>query len=177
MIEPHVYLAFAPRGPGVMCALLYVEVKDSVYGWYVGAHGAEFVSQFFILEDYYSQAKTRLYLSVEDDVYGPWIQREAALDIPIGRPAPLPEELTHELERAQDAFIHEWLFYAEEVAVAVHASAYAAHDLPVQAVNIRADRLNKLDAGDVVWTYASPGCNLNMVRALSKRWPLDYVLD
>jgi hypothetical protein len=177
MIEPHVYLAFAPRGPGVMCALLYVEVKDSVYGWYVGAHGAEIVSQFFILEDYYSRAKTRLYLSVEDDVYGPWIQREAALDIPIGRPAPLPEELTHELERAQDAFIHEWLFYAEEVAVAVHASAYAAHDLPVQAVNIRADRLNKLDAGDVVWTYASPGCNLNMVRALSKRWPLDYVLD
>jgi hypothetical protein len=160
-----------------MCALLYIEITRSVFGWYVGAHDAEFISQFFILEDYYSQSKTRLYLSGEDDVYGPWIQREAALDIPIGRPAPLPEELMHELERAQDAFIREWLFYAEEPAVLANADAYAAHDLPLQSVNIRADRLNKLDAGDVVWTYASQGCDLNMVRMLSKRWPLDYALD
>lgn len=177
MIEPLVYIAYAPRGPGVMCAMLYIEVKRSVHGWYVGSRGGEYPGQFFVLEDYYSTANTCLYLSVEDDVYGPWIRREVALDVPIGGPAPMPEELTHELEHAQDAFIREWLFYADEPRSARQARAYAAHDLPVQPVNIRADRLNKLDAGDVVWTYAAPGCNRNVVRTLSKRWSLDYVLD
>jgi hypothetical protein len=54
---------------------------------------------------------------------------------------------------------------------------YGSRELSVQPVNIRADRINKLDTGAAVWTYASPGCNLNMVRALSKRWSLDYALD
>jgi hypothetical protein len=177
MIEPHVYLAYAPRGPGVMCALLYFEVKRSVYGWYVGSSQGEFPAQFFVLEDYYSAQKTRLYLSVESDVYSDWIQREVAVDVPIGSPAPVPEELTHELERMQDAFIHEWLFYADDPKSAAQANMYASRELSVQPVNIRANRINKLDAGAAVWTYASPGCNLNMVRTLSKRWSLDYALD
>ena len=28
MTDPHVYIAFAPRGPGVMWAMLYIEVTD-----------------------------------------------------------------------------------------------------------------------------------------------------
>ena len=177
MIEPHVYLAYAPRGPGVMCAMLYFEVKRSVYGWYAGSRQGEFPGQFFVLEDYYSAQKVRLYLSLEDDVYSDWVHREVAVDVPIGSPAPVPEELTHELERAQGTFIQEWLFYADDPDAAEQARMYASRELSVEAVNIRADRLNKLDTGAAVWTYASPGCNLNMVRTLSKRWSLDYTLD
>lgn len=177
MTEPHVYIAFAPRGPGIMCAMLYIEVNRSIYGWYVGARGGEYPAQFFVLEDYYSNQEISLYLSVEDDVYGPWIRREVALDLPIDTPGPVPEDLTHALEHAQDAFIHEWLFYADDSGAAGQARAYAARELSVQPVNIRPDRLNKLSTDAVVWTYASPGCNLNAVRVLSRRWPLDYVLD
>jgi hypothetical protein len=177
MIEHEVYIAYAPRGPGVMCALMYVEIKRSVYGWYVGARGAEFPSQFFILEDYYSDSKIRLYLSTENDIYGLWVQRQAALDAPVGRPAPIAEDLTHELVREQDAFVREWLFFAGEPSAKRDESAYASHDLAVQPCNIRADRLNKLNAIDLIWWYASTNCNLNMVRTLSRRWSLDYVLN
>lgn len=177
MIEPDVYVAYAPRGPGVMCALLSTEVKRSVYGWYVGSCAGEYPSRFFVFEDYYSAKKPCLYLSVEDDVYGAWIRREAAIDFPIGTPAPMPEELTHELERAQDVFIHEWLFFADEPGTDAQARAYAARELSVQPVNIRADRLNKLNTDAAVWTYASPSCDLNLIRTLSKRWPLDHALD
>ena len=176
MIEPHVYLAYAPRGPGIMCALMYFESGRNVYGWYVGAIGATFPAQFFVLDDYYSAHKICLYLSVEDDVYGPWIRREAAIDVPIGAPAPVPEELTHDLERLQDAFIHEWLFYPDDAHAAQQANAYAKRELAVQPVNIRPERLNKLDTDASVWTYASKGCNVDVVRTLSKRWPLDYRL-
>ena len=177
MTEPHVYVAFAPRGPGIMCALLCIEMRRSIYGWYVGSHGGEYPAQFFVLEDYYSDQEINLYLSVEDDVYGPWIRRGVALDLPLDAPGPIPEDLTHELEHAQDAFIHEWLFYANEPRTAGQERAYAARELSVQPVNIRADRLNKLNTDAVVWTYASPGCNRNAIRALSRRWPLDHVLD
>jgi hypothetical protein len=177
MIEPQVYLAYAPRGPGIMCALMYFEKGHSVYGWYVGANAATFPARFFVLEDYFTAHRICLYLSLEDDVYGDWMRREVAIDVPIGSPAPLPEDLTHELERMQDAFIHEWLFYADDPHAAAQARAYASRELAVQPVNIRADRLNKLRTDQLVWSYVSAGCNLDIVSALSKRWTLDYRLD
>jgi hypothetical protein len=160
-----------------MCAMLYIEVGRSIYGWCVGASGYDYPARFFVLEDYYVAKKTCLYLSVEDDVYGPWIRREVAIDVTIDAPVPMPERITHELERAQDAFMREWLFYADDPCSEEQARAYAARDLAVQPMNIRADRLNKLSADDVVWTYASPGCDRNVIRTLSQRWTLDYVLD
>ena len=40
MIESKTYLAFAPRGPGLMCALLYFFDDHNVYGWYTGSRAS-----------------------------------------------------------------------------------------------------------------------------------------
>jgi hypothetical protein len=44
-------------------------------------------------------------------------------------------------------------------------------------VNIQRRKLARFDTHDVVWTYASPKADSNVIDYLRQRWPLDYRLD
>ena len=177
MIEPKTYIAYAPRGPGVMCALFYVLDGDDVFGWYTGASGAEFASSYFMLDGYYARREITFFRSREDDVYGVWLQYIKGKEVPIDPPVPVPESLRHELERIQDVFVREWLFHADSPGTQVDASIYRARDLPVQPVNVRARKLNKLHTGHPVWTHASPDCDKSIVGYLGRHWALEYRPD
>jgi hypothetical protein len=167
-MEPHAYLAYAPRGAGVASALFYVAHKENVYGWYIGACGYAYPAAFFALERFYSTHATTFCRSVEDEMYGPWVEDFAPVTTDIR--CPVPEALCHELDRLQAAFVHEWLFFPED---AENAAAYQSLGLPVQAVNIRADQFNRFVREQPVWTYASPGTDLNVLSYLKRSWPLD----
>jgi hypothetical protein len=177
MIEPQVHVAYAPRGAGVLCAAFWFVQGDHVYGWFTGARAHEHPASFFMLEHYYSTRETVCYRSAQDDVYGDWVVASTSGESPIDRPSPVPEALGHELERMQDAFVREWLFFEGDPEHRSEAAALRARELPVLAVNFRPRRLNKLATGGPVWRYSSPGADLRIVGFLSKRWPLDYVPD
>ena len=174
MIEPQTYLAYAPRGPGLMCAVFYFTDERNVYGWYTGSRAGDFPARFFMLEGYFTPHETPYYASAADDVYSGWVRRTEGGEAPLDPPAPVPEPLLHELERLQDAFAHEWLVYAGDARADEQARAYAERELAFGAVALRAEKLAKLRTSEAVWTYASPACDLNIVEHLRRHWSLDY---
>lgn len=177
MIEPYVHIAYAPRGAGLMCALFWIAQEDHVYGWFTGAKAHEFPARYFMLEHYYSTRETICYESQQDDVYGDWVIARTDGESKIDRPVPVPEALCHELDHMQDAFVHEWLFFAGDAASAQEAAELRDKELAVAAVNIHPRKLSKLAAGEPVWTYTSPEADLHIIEYLAKRWPLDYAPD
>ncbi len=49
------FLAYAPRGGGLLCAVVYRARGDDVYGWWVGRDAnLEYPPAFFMLENYYT---------------------------------------------------------------------------------------------------------------------------
>ena len=162
MIESHAYLAYAPRGGRLLCALFWFVQEDDVYGWFTGPRAQEHPARFFMLEDYYSSRETHCFLSARSDLYGDWMQASDRGESRIDRPVPVPAELCPELDRLQDEFAREWLFY---------------EGWQGNAVNIRADKLDRLTAGRQAWSYYTPGADLRMVAYLSARWGLDYALE
>jgi hypothetical protein len=174
MIEPHVHIAYEPRGAGVLCAAFWFAQGEHVYGWFTGARGNEHPASFFVLEDYYSPRDTVFYRSAQNDVNGDWFSAPARSESPIGRPGPVPPALGHELERIQDAFAREWLFYRNDPGHEGEAAALRARELPIRALNLRSGKLTKLVTGHPVWTYSTPGADLNIVTFLGRRWALDY---
>ena len=162
------YLAYAPSGVGVASALFYVTWEEDVYGWYVGACGYLYPAAFFALERFYSPHATIFCRSLEDDLYGPWVQDFTPVTTDIR--CPVPEPLCHELDRLQAAFVQEWLFFSED---AKNAAAYERLGLPVQSVNIRSDQLNRFVRWQPVWIHASPNVDLNLISYLKRCWPLD----
>ena len=177
MIEPHVHIAYAPRGAGVLCAVSRFTAEDDVYGWFTGAKAYEHSAGYFMLEYYYSTRETVCYRSVEDDLYGDWLAATTVGESKIDRPVPVSADLCHELGRLQDAFVGEWLFFDGAPESEGQAAALRARDLRVLPVNIRPSKLDKLAAHGPVWTYSSPGADAHVVRFLANRWPLDYAPD
>lgn len=175
MIEPHVHIAFAPRGAGVMCAAFWFVRGDHVYGWFTGARAYEQLASFFMLENYYVTRDTVFYLSTHSDVYGTWVTASKQGESPIDAANPVPADLSRELERMQDAFVREWLFYRDDPAHAAEAEALRSRELPVLGVNLRPKKLNKLLTGQPVWTFFSPGADQNIISFMARRWTLDYV--
>jgi len=174
MIEPHVHIAYAPHGAGVLCATFWFVQGDAVYGWFTGARGRNYPASFFVLQDYYSTRDTVLYRSAQSDVRGAWFIVATDGESPIDGPGPVPAELNPELERMQDAFVHEWLFYRDDAGHDEEAAALRARELPVFAVNPRPKKLSRLTMAVPVWTFSTPGADLNIVTFLGRRWTLDY---
>ncbi len=177
MTEPHVHLAYAPRGAGVLCAMFWIVEENDVYGWFTGAKGYEHPARFFMLEDYYATRDTRCFISEEDDLYGQWLQATKTGLSRIDRPVPVPEELCPELDRMQDAFVKEWLWFENDPRQAEEASTLRQNKLPVLTLNIRASRLNKLLRDGPVWDFWTPGADRHIPLYLSQRWLLDYAFD
>ena len=177
MIEPHAYVAYAPGGSGILCALFWFVHTDDVYGWFIGASAHEYPARFFMLEDYYSKRETQCYISAGDDLHGKWMHETGRGESTMDRPVPVPPDLCPELDRLQDAFVREWLFNQGDERFAREAPLLEKRGLPVLAINIRASKIDKLSSGGPVWTYCTPGADVRMVAYLSARWGLDYALE
>jgi len=158
-----------------MCAVFWFEQDGNVYGWFTGARAHELPAAFFMLENYRSREGTTTYRSVGSDIYGDWLAITAKGETKLDPPVPVPDSVIHDLERLQDVFVREWLFYEDDPAHAREADELHARELPVLAVNVRPGRMNKLTTDAPIWTYTSAGAETNILAYLSARWPLDYV--
>lgn len=158
-----------------MCALFYLfHSGDNVYGWFTGAQDNDFPARFFMLENFYTQLQTQLYVSLHDDVYSGWTRESPKPAIELEKGGPLLLNYSHELEKIQDHFVHQWLFFESELERESETDAYRNMELAVKSVNVKTRKLNKFDTGDVVWTYAGPGFDLGVIKYLREHWQLDY---
>ena len=178
MIEAHAHLAYAPRGAGLLYAVLWFGDGLSIYGWYVGSRGGVPEASYFVLPDYYAVKPEPdvLYRSVEADLHGPWVEVTDRGENELPHPPPVPQALCHELARLQDEFIRHWLFFDDDPDSESQARALNARELSVRHVNIKPSRLGKLRTAPAVWRYDAPGADLNVLVHLSQRWPLDEQL-
>jgi len=173
MIEPHVHVACAPHGAGLLCATFWIVDRPNVFGWFTGARGAERPACFFALDGYHGKGETVFYRSAQSDAHGGWLVLTASGEIAVAT-APVPEAWRIELERLQDAFVREWLFFRDDPGHAEDAAALRARNLPLREVNLRPRKLARLTPGIDAWIYSSAGADLNVISFLGARWPLDY---
>ena len=174
MTQALVHLGYAPRGPGLMCALFCFAQESNVYGWYTGARANEFLASFFMLEHFYSTHATAFYRTHVTDVYADWFLEFPPVEQKLEPPVPVPEPICHELERLQFVFTQEWLYYRDDPKAGQQIAAYHDMGLPVHNVNIKTQHLNKLDKNEPVWTHSSPGFDLNVLEYLGGTWQIDY---
>lgn len=172
--QPEVYIAYAPRGPGLECAVTYFVQDEDVYGWWIGFKDYAYTSAFFKLEGFFSDRDTVFLATEGSDVYGGWryeySRRQPALDEPV----PIDDDVCHKLDQLQDAFVNEWLWLKDDPDSAEESAAYARDELAVGEVNLKHRRLGKLKKDAPVWTYESHGLNLDILEYLFRYWPLDY---
>jgi len=163
MQTPNVFLAYAPRGAGLRCALAYLRAGRDVYGWFAGPReDARIASQFFLIEDFYTNRPTR-YTAVDmAALHSPWA---------------LEEGRRHELAQLQEAFAREWLFFRDDARAAAELARYAEAELATGELNLRFARIGKLSTAQPNWTYYSVGFERAVLRHLAKRWPLEYRYD
>ena len=173
MTEPKTFIAYAPFGVGVMCALFYFVRGNDVYGWWIGARDSEFLSAYFKLEDFFTTGPTRFYATDGMDLYGGWryeySKRETALDKPIA----IPNDAVHELNRLQGMIAAEWLVFEDDRNIEAERDAYGRMGLILGHAAIRSGRLGMLDVRQPVWIHRAHGCDMNIVEYLGNHWPLD----
>lgn len=162
MRTPNVFLAYAPRGAGLRCAVAYLTSERDVYGWFTGPrYDMSTASAFFLLENFYANAPARHEAVDPSDLHSDWS---------------LDEARRHELARMQEAFAREWLFYRDDARAAAELEAYAEAELAAGEVNVRFQRLAKFSTLQPNWTYYSPRFERSVLRHLTRRWPLEYSL-
>ena len=158
--NPGVFIAYAPRGIGLRCALVYLSDGRDAYGWFTGPlDDLSPGSLYFLLEDFYSQAGTRYVAARGLDLHTGWI---------------LDERRCHELAALQEAFVAEWLFYPDDPGARKELAAYQDAELAIGEVNIRFERLGKLSKLQPNWTFYSPEFERPVLQYLVKRWPLEF---
>jgi hypothetical protein len=134
-----------------------------VYGWFTGPSGGmQPVGAYFVLENFYALSEVRYLAAETAALHTRWIDDEPRL---------------HELASLQSAFSNEWLFYRDDPRAPAELRAYAQAELGVGEVNVRYERLTRFSRLQPDWTFYSPNFERPVLRALSKRWPLDYRLD
>ena len=158
--NPNLFIAYAPRGVGLRCALAYLSDRRDAYGWFTGpVDGISPASLYFVLEDFYSQAGTRYVAARGLDLHTGWI---------------LDERRCHELAAMQEAFAAEWLFSRDDPGARSEMAAYQHAELAIGEVNIRFERLGKLSKLQPNWTFYSPEFERPVLQYLVKRWPLEF---
>ena len=155
---PEIFIAYAPRGAGLRCAIVYLEGGNDLYGWFTGPReDASVGASYFLLADFHASAPVRY--EEASELHSHWS---------------LDEPRRHELARVQDAFVREWLFYRDSPDAAAQLAAYAQAELAVGEVGLRYDRLAKLSKLQPDWTYYSRRFEHSVLRHLAGRWPLEY---
>lgn len=171
---PRHFIAYAPYGVGVMCALVYFERGADVYGWWIGSRDAEWHSVYFKLDNFYTTKPTRFLATEGMDLYGGWKHLYSARHPVLDKPEPVDDDAAHELDRLQDLFAGEWLFFEDDTGAVADRRAYDEYNLPLAHVNLRAQILNKLDKHEAVWSYRSHDFDSAVLEYLQQHWPLDY---
>ena len=172
--QPESFLAFAPYGPGLLCAMVYFVSDKDVYGWWTGFKDYRYPSAFFKLENFFDVSETACFATEGSDIYGGWRYDYARSEPKLDRPVPVEDEYAHKLDQLEDAFAAEWLFFRDDKDAHAELDAYTKGELPVQEVNVQHRRLNKLDKTEAVWTFRSHAFNARILEYLTARWPLDY---
>lgn len=163
MQTPNVFLAYAPRGAGLRCAVAYLSSRHDVYGWFTGPRqDTSVASCYFLLQDFYANKETGYEAVAQEDLHSAWS---------------LDEPRRHQLAQLQETIAHEWLFYRGEPRAAAELQAYNEAELGVGEVNVRFERLSKFSTLQPNWTYYSAGFERSVLRHLASRWPLEYRLD
>lgn len=160
MRTPQIFLAYAPRGPALRCAVAYLGSERDVYGWFSGPrHDASVAACFFLMEDFYTRSAARYDVVNQEDLHIAWT---------------LDEARRHELADLQSAFAHEWLFYRDDPGAMSELAAYADAQLAAGDINVRFERLGKFSTVQPNWTFYSPRFERTVLRHLARRWPLEY---
>ncbi len=172
------FIAYAPRGGGLLCAVTYLVHGDNVLGWWVGRDAnAEYPPAFFMLENYYTRHEQAFLTTSGGDLQRGWTHDYDHAD----RTAVVPVEdaVARELERLQYDFAHAWLAYPEDADAAEQTGLYAKAELAMGslaagAVAVRFHGLGKFEKSQPVWRYFSHGLDYHLVERLMRRWPLEY---
>jgi hypothetical protein len=167
-------VAYAPRGFGLLCALVYAMRDNDAYGWWIGPVDGVYQPAYFQLSNYFSAGERAFYATHGGDLYGGWTRDYDAQSPKLDEPAPVDDELAHRLERMQFLFAQEWLSFAGDNAAREEQERYSEAELAQQDVNVKFHRLNRLDKDQPVWTYRSPGFDVNILERLARDWPLEY---
>ena len=176
MTEHEVFLAYAPRGAGLLCAVCYFK-EDSgldLCGWWIGFKDHGYIPAYFTLQNFYTLEDTAFLATEGSDLYGGWRYDYSRSRPLLDASLRVDDALAHRLEQLQELFFHEWLFDRSDPGASEELAWYAAEELAVQDLNIQHQRLNKLDRHDAVWIYRSRGLDGQVIDYLSARWPLDY---
>lgn len=173
MTMPQVHLAYAPRGVGLVHAVVYVDTGVDVCGWWIGATGSELSTAYFRMEGFHSFGGTTLYVTEGSDLYGGWrFNLTSGHSQPVD-PIAVDPDLAHKLEQVQDAFAAEWLVFEADRGAKGEAAAYRQAELAHGEVNIRFAKLNKFDKSSPLWRYYSRDFLAEVGDFLARRWPLD----
>jgi hypothetical protein len=160
MQTSNIFLAYAPRGAGLRCAVAYLSSERDIYGWFTGPrHDTSVASCYFVIENLFTKGPARYEAVEPGELHSGWS---------------LDEARRHELASMQEIFAREWLFYRDSPHAAAELEAYREAELAAGEVNLRFERLAKLDKGQPNWTYYSPGFERSVLRHLAARWPLEY---
>ena len=163
MRNPEVFVAYAPRGAGLRCAIAYLEGGPDIYGWFSGPrHDLSIAGCYFLLGDFHASAPLRYEVVDQTGLHSAWS---------------LDEPRRHELARLQDAFAREWLLHPDAPDAATELAAYREAELAIGAIGLRYARLAKLSKLQPNWTYYTPRFERSVLRHLAGRWSLEYRPD
>jgi hypothetical protein len=174
MMQPECFIAYAPRGGGLLCAVTYFAYGDDVAGWFVGLKDYAYPSAYFRIENFFSPGNKRFYATNGSDIYGGWRFDYAKSAPELDPPIPVDDELCHRLDKLADGFAAEWLVFRDDPRFPAEEAAYAAEDLPAGDTLIHHTKLVKFDREKPVWTHYSRGFNDEVLSYMTPRWPLDY---
>jgi hypothetical protein len=163
MGTPNIFLAYAPRGAGLRCAVAYLRSGRDAYGWFTGpCPDLSIASRYFLLERFY-RAEPARYQDVEHAaLHSGW-----SLDQPR----------RHELARLQETVAREWLCFRSDPSAAADFAAYAQAQLAAGELCVRYARLTLFSKLQPNWTHYSCGFEYGLLRHLARRWPLEYTAD
>jgi hypothetical protein len=162
-MDPNLFIAYAPRGIGLRCAVAYLTSGRDAYGWFTGPRlDLGVASRYFLLEDFYSA--------------GPVSHDEVDL-AGLHSGWSLSEPRRYELARLQESFSREWLCYRADAWAAADFEAYARAELAAGEVSVRFARLAVFSRLQPNWTFYSRGFQHGVLRHLAGRWPLEYAAE
>ena len=174
MMQPECFIAYAPRGGGLLCAVTYITDGKDVSGWFIGLKDYAYPSAYFKIENFFSPDEKRFYATIGSDVYGGWRFDYAKSRPELDPPIPVDDALCHRLDKLEDVVAAEWLTFGDDDRFEADKAAYAADDLPAGEVLVHHDKLAKFDRDKPVWTFYSRGFSDEVLNYMTPRWPLDY---
>lgn len=173
-MTPQCLVAYAPRGAGLLAAVVYAVKGNDVYGWWAGYAEGEYLTAFFMLEDFFARYENAFFTTAGGDLYGGFTRNYDAEQPQLEKPVAIDDAMAHELERMQYVFGREWLSFPGDEDAEEEAARYRDAELAMQPVNVRFKRLDKLRKDQPVWVYRSPGLDVNIIERLMRDWPLDF---